>query len=228
MSQGCALLILRSRSWGLMIENDFQTITDPVIHLWSWKFIHLLPMSQECAPFDFRAKGQGHGALVIENGYQTITDSVIHLWPWNFIHLLLMSQGCALLILGSKVLSYLGLKLVKDVPCSFNGFLHLSFLHLLLNEIVYDLVLYLPTPCIIFGIHAVVHMVTVARLVFLLAIESIVDRWNLWILINWFYFPKLNIATHRVYCTLIAANVTSNLLKFQFSFVGGPCSSSTL
>ena len=32
----------------MMIENGFQTITDPVIHLWSWNFIHLLPMCQEC------------------------------------------------------------------------------------------------------------------------------------------------------------------------------------
>ena len=33
----------------LVIENSFRTITDYVIHLWSWNFIHLLLMSQGCA-----------------------------------------------------------------------------------------------------------------------------------------------------------------------------------
>ena len=90
----------------MMIENGFRTITDLAIHLWSWHFIHLLPMSQECALLVWgqKVKCQGHGALVIRNDSRTITDSVIHLWSWNFIYLFLMSQGCALLILGSKVL----------------------------------------------------------------------------------------------------------------------------
>ena len=87
-----------------MFENGFRTITDYVIHLWSWNFIHLLPMSQGCALLILgsKVKGQGHGLSMFENGFRTITDYVIHLWSWNFIHLLPMSQGCALLILGSK------------------------------------------------------------------------------------------------------------------------------
>ena len=156
MSQGCALLILRSKVkdapywfWGQKVkgqghgawlfENGFRTITDSVINLWSWNFIHLLTMSQGCALLILRSKGQRSRSwrMVIspppvkpegtiglhsvclsvclsvcpsvcpshyffENGFRTITDSVIHLWSWNFIHLLPMSQGCALLILGSK------------------------------------------------------------------------------------------------------------------------------
>ena len=86
----------------LLFENGFRTITDSVINLWSWNFIHLLTMSQGCALLILRSKGQGHGAWLFENGFRTITDSVINLWSWNFIHLLPMSQGCALLILGSK------------------------------------------------------------------------------------------------------------------------------
>ena len=85
-----------------MFENGFRTITDYVIHIWSWNFIHLLPMSQGCALLILGSKGQGHGLSMFENGFRTITDYVIHLWSWNFIHLLPMSQGCALLILGSK------------------------------------------------------------------------------------------------------------------------------
>ena len=105
MSQGCALLILRSKgqshgAW--LFENGFRTITDSIINLWSWNFIHLLTMSQGCTLLILRSKGQGHGAWLFENGFRTITDSVINLWSWNFIHLLTMSQGCALLILRSK------------------------------------------------------------------------------------------------------------------------------
>ena len=85
-----------------LFENGFRTITDSVINLWSWNFIHLLTMSQGCTLLILRSKGQGHGAWLFENGFRTITDSVINLWSWNFIHLLPMSQGCALLILGSK------------------------------------------------------------------------------------------------------------------------------
>ena len=47
----------------LMIENGFWTITDPVINLWSWKFIHLLPMSQGCTLFIFGWKGQRSRSL---------------------------------------------------------------------------------------------------------------------------------------------------------------------
>ena len=39
-------------------ENGFRTITDSVIHLWSWNFIHLLPMSQGCALLILGSKGQ--------------------------------------------------------------------------------------------------------------------------------------------------------------------------
>ena len=88
----------------LMIKIGFPTITDPVIHLWSWNFMHLLLMSQGCDLLirGQKVKGQGSGALMIKNSFWTITDPVIHLWSWNFMHLLPMSQGCALLISGSK------------------------------------------------------------------------------------------------------------------------------
>ena len=66
MSQGCALLILRSKgqkvkgqghgAW--LFENGFRTITDSVINQWSWNFIHLLTMSQGCALLILRSKGQ--------------------------------------------------------------------------------------------------------------------------------------------------------------------------
>ena len=61
MSQGCALLILRSKGQGhgaWLFENGFRTITDSVINLWSWNFIHLLTMSQGCALLILRSKGQ--------------------------------------------------------------------------------------------------------------------------------------------------------------------------
>ena len=41
-----------------LFENGFRTITDSVIHLWSWNFIHLLPMSQGCALLILGSKGQ--------------------------------------------------------------------------------------------------------------------------------------------------------------------------
>ena len=42
----------------LLFENGFRTITDSVINLWSWNFIHLLPMSQGCALLTLGSKGQ--------------------------------------------------------------------------------------------------------------------------------------------------------------------------
>ena len=39
-------------------HTSFRTITDSVINLWSWNFIHLLPMSQGCALFILGSKGQ--------------------------------------------------------------------------------------------------------------------------------------------------------------------------
>ena len=39
-------------------ENGFRTITDSVINQWSWNFIHLLTMSQGCALYILRSKGQ--------------------------------------------------------------------------------------------------------------------------------------------------------------------------
>ena len=60
-----------------LIVNGFRTITDSVINLWSWNFIHLLPMSQGCTPLILRSEGQGHGAWLIVNGFRTITESVI-------------------------------------------------------------------------------------------------------------------------------------------------------
>ena len=72
MSQGCTL-----DHWAWLIANGFRTITDSVIILWSWNFIHLLPMSQGCILLILSSKGQGHGAWLIVNGFRTITDSVI-------------------------------------------------------------------------------------------------------------------------------------------------------
>ena len=107
MSQGCALLILRSkgqrsRSWRMVIwkwfPDDNWLCNQPMI----MKLHTLTHHESRMRPIDFEVKGQGHGAWLFENGFRTITDSVINLWWWNFIHLLPMSQGCALLILGSK------------------------------------------------------------------------------------------------------------------------------
>ena len=107
MSQGCALLNLRSkgqrsRSWRMVIwkwfPDDNWLCNQPMI----MKLHTLTHHESRMRPIDFGVKGQGHGAWLFENGFRTITDSVINLWSWNFIHLLTMSQGCALLILRSK------------------------------------------------------------------------------------------------------------------------------
>ena len=63
MSQGCALLILRSkgqrsRSWCMVIWKWFPDDNWLCNHLWSWNFIHLLPMSQGCALLILGSKGQ--------------------------------------------------------------------------------------------------------------------------------------------------------------------------
>ena len=90
MSQGCALLILRSkgqrsRSWRMVISPP------PV------KPEGTIGLHSVCQPVR-----QSVCLSVRHTSFRTITDYVIHLWSWNFIHLLPMSQGCALLILGSK------------------------------------------------------------------------------------------------------------------------------
>ena len=99
------LLIWVSKGQGhdgaFAIEIGSQTITDFVIHLLSWNFIHLLLVNQGYALLILTAKGLGYRALMIKNSYWTITDYVIHLW--NFIHLLPMRHGYALLIWGQKV-----------------------------------------------------------------------------------------------------------------------------
>ena len=46
-------------------HTSFRTITDSVIHLWSWNFIHLLPMSQGCALLILGSKGQRSWRMVI-------------------------------------------------------------------------------------------------------------------------------------------------------------------
>ena len=117
MSQGCALLILRSkgqrsRSWRMVIwkwfPDDNWLCNQPMIMK-----LHTL------TPHEFVGVGGGPVLLqqyfqyaficcpymlplLFENGFRTITDSVINQWSWNFIHLLTMSQVCALLILRSK------------------------------------------------------------------------------------------------------------------------------
>ena len=105
-----------------MFENGFRTITDYVIHLWSWNFIHLLPMSQGCALLILRSKGQRSRSwrMVIWKWFpddnwlcnqpmimklHTLTHNESRMRPIDFEvnqHLLPMSQGCALLILRSK------------------------------------------------------------------------------------------------------------------------------
>ena len=104
-----------------MFENGFRTITDYVIHLWSWNFIHLLPMSQGCALLILGSKGQGHGLSMFENGFRTITDYVIHLWSWNFIHLLL-NFWVALYPCTNESRMF--------NSCLYKVFLQLGFLHL--------------------------------------------------------------------------------------------------
>ena len=164
MSQGCALLILRSkgqrsRSWRMVIwkwfPDDNWLCNQPMIMklhtlthhesrmrpidfevkrsrswrmviFWKWfpddNWLCNQPMIMKLhtlTPHEFVGVGGGPVLLqqyfqyaficcpymlplLFENGFRTITDSVINLWSWNFIHLLTMSQGCALLILGSK------------------------------------------------------------------------------------------------------------------------------
>ena len=109
MSQGCALLILRSkgqrsRSWRMVIwkwfPDDNWLCNQPMI----MKLHTLTHHESRMRPIDFEVKRSK--VKVMAHGYLkmvwTITDSVINLWSWNFIHLLTMSQGCALLILRSK------------------------------------------------------------------------------------------------------------------------------
>ena len=58
---------VKGQSHGLsMFENGFRTITDYVIHLWSWNFIHLLPMSQGCALLILGSKGQRSRSWIID------------------------------------------------------------------------------------------------------------------------------------------------------------------
>ena len=163
MSQGCALLILRSkgqrsRSWCMVIwkwfPDDNWLCNQPMIMklhtlthhesrmcpidfevkrsrswrmvIWKWfpddNWLCNPPMIMKLhtlTPHEFVGVGGGPVLLqqyfqyaficcpymlplLFENGFRTITDSVINLWSWNFIHLLTMSQGCALLILRSK------------------------------------------------------------------------------------------------------------------------------
>ena len=180
MSQGCTMLILRSkgqrlRSWGMVNYKcllDYNWLCNqPMI----MKLHTLTPHESRMHPADFEVKGQGHGAMMIENGFRAITDTVIHLWSWNFIRLLpwvkdvpywfrgqrsrswgisdwkqfldhnwlcnppiimklhtpapYESRMC-LINFGVKVLGYFVMKIVKDVPYSFKGFLQLGFLHL--------------------------------------------------------------------------------------------------
>ena len=106
MSQGCALLILGSKGQGhgaWLFENGFRTITDSVINLWSWNFIHLLTMSQGCALLILRSKGQRSRSwrMVIWKWFPD--DNWLCNQPMIMkLHTLTMSQGCALLILRSK------------------------------------------------------------------------------------------------------------------------------
>ena len=61
--------------WGLKVKGQghdawlfvygFRTITDSLINSWSWKFIHLLPMSQGCALLILRSKSQRSWRMVI-------------------------------------------------------------------------------------------------------------------------------------------------------------------
>ena len=69
--------VQRSRSYrrALVIENCFQTISDTVINIWPWIFMHMFPMSQWRALLILGLKGQRlrPWRLMIENGFLTIT-----------------------------------------------------------------------------------------------------------------------------------------------------------
>ena len=114
MSQGCALLILRSkgqrsRSWRMVIwkwfPDDNWLCNQPMI----MKLHTLTHHESRMRPIDFevkrsKVKVMAHGYLKMV--FRTITDSVINLWSWNFIHLLPMN------LLGS----------VGDLYCFSNTF----------------------------------------------------------------------------------------------------------
>ena len=160
-----------------LIVNGFRTITDSVIHLWSWNFIHLLPMSQGCALLISGSKGQrskswgiGDCKLFPDHNWlcnppmimklHTLSPHESRMCPIDFGVKRSRSWGicdwkrfldhnwlcnpsmimkrhtpapyesgmCLIDLWGSKV--YWGLKIVKDVSCSFKGFLQLGVLHL--------------------------------------------------------------------------------------------------
>ena len=85
-----------------LILNCYWFITDSVIKLQSWNFIHLLPMSQRCTLLTLRSKVKAWGS----DDWKWFPD---HNWYCNppmiiKLHMLApMSQGCAILISGSKV-----------------------------------------------------------------------------------------------------------------------------
>ena len=90
MSQGCALLILRSK--GQRSRSWRMVISPPPVKPEGTIGLHSVCQSVR----------QSVCLSVRHTSFRTITDYVINLWSWNFIHLLTMSQGCALLILRSK------------------------------------------------------------------------------------------------------------------------------
>ena len=70
-------------------------------HRWSWNFIHLFPISQECAVLILGSKGQGYGLLVMEYFFQT-NNWLFHLRSRSFIHLLPMCKGFDIFSLNPK------------------------------------------------------------------------------------------------------------------------------
>ena len=142
-----------------MFENGFRTITDYVIHLWSWNFIHLLPMSQGCALLILGSKGQRSRSWIIDvwkwfpdhnwlcnppmiMKLHTLAPHESRMCPIDFgvkrSKVKVMDYRCCLSI--HLMLTFLINFWVALYPCTnesrmfnsclYKGFLHLGFLHL--------------------------------------------------------------------------------------------------
>ena len=106
-----------------MFENGFRTITDYVIHLWSWNFIHLLPMSQGCALLILGSKGQRSRSWIID------------VWKWFPDHNWLCNPYKFGVGSGFLVNFWVALYPCTNESrmfnsCLYKGFLQLGFLHL--------------------------------------------------------------------------------------------------
>ena len=106
-----------------MFENGFRTITDYVIHLWSWNFIHLLPMSQ------------GYALLILGSKGQRSRSWIIDVWKWFPDHNWLCNPYKFGVGSGFLVNFWVALYPCTNESrmfnsCLYKGFLQLGFLHL--------------------------------------------------------------------------------------------------